>query len=227
MKDFQENIIPAVAQNSGHYFAHGGSGIRVLFVGNSITKHAPKPEIGWTNDCGMAATSIDKDYVHLTVEKIKKYDPDVSFSIFQVAEFERGFANDDFDLLDFAKEAINYKADIIIMFFGANVSRDYDKEVNPKVKFGAAYGVMRNLLASNPDCVVFHSQGFYIRDKLNAEKRAVAESHGDTYISIDEIIARPDSRGKFNHPGDLGMQLISDRFWEFIEPEVKRLCGKA
>ena len=28
---------------------------RVLFVGNSITRHEPKPEIGWINDWGMAA----------------------------------------------------------------------------------------------------------------------------------------------------------------------------
>ena len=26
---------------------------KVLFLGNSITRHAPKPEIGWTSDGGM------------------------------------------------------------------------------------------------------------------------------------------------------------------------------
>ena len=34
-----------------------GSGIRVLFVGNSITRHGAAPQIGWYNDCGMAASS--------------------------------------------------------------------------------------------------------------------------------------------------------------------------
>lgn len=224
MKDLQENIVPAANQNNSHYFEHGGNGLRVLFVGNSISKHAPKPSIGWNNDCGMAASSVDKDYVHLTVEKIKKYDPEVSFSILQVADFERGF--DSIDIIDFVKEAAAYKADIIIMFFGANVSKDYDKEEYPKVKFGTAYEILRNLIASKPGCAVFHSQGFYIREKLNNEKRKVAEKHGDTYMTIDEIIASPLSRGQFNHPGDLGMQMISDRFWEFIEPEVKRICNK-
>ena len=28
---------------------------KILFVGNSITKHAPKADINWLNDCGMAA----------------------------------------------------------------------------------------------------------------------------------------------------------------------------
>ena len=40
-----------------------GSGIRVLFVGNSITRHGAAPQIGWYNDCGMAASSKEKDYV--------------------------------------------------------------------------------------------------------------------------------------------------------------------
>lgn len=224
MNKFQENIIPSFNQNRGNYFPHEGNGLRVLFVGNSITKHAPKPSVGWNRDCGMAASEVDKDYVHLLVEKIKKYDNDVSYSIFQVADFERNF--DNLDLIDFTKEAVKYKADIIIMFFGANVSKEYDKLEDPPVRFGTAYGVLRNFLASNPNAKVFHSQGFYIREKLNAEKKAVAEKHGDVYMTIDEIIATPESRGMFNHPGDKGMQMIADRFWEYIEPEVKRLCEK-
>ncbi len=224
MNKFQENIIPATHQNSSNYFAHQGKGIRVLFVGNSITKHAPKPEVGWNRDCGMAASGIDKDYVHLMVEKIKAYDTEVSFSIFQVADFERKFES--IDLANFTKDAMEFKADIIIMFFGANVSKEYDKLEAPSVTFGSKYEDLRNLLASNPNAKVFHSQGFYIRERLNNEKRAVAEKYGDTYMTIDEIIATPESRGMFNHPGDKGMQMIAERFWEYIEPEVKKLCEK-
>ena len=222
MNDFQKNIVPSFNQNAAHYYPHYNSGIRVLFVGNSTSKHMPKPSIGWDNDCGMAASSIDKDYVHLIVEKVKKYDPFVSFSIFQVASFEREF--DTMDIKDFCKYAAEFKADIIVMFFGANVNKEYDKMENPPMTFGSAYETMRNELATNENCKIFHSQGFYIREKLNAEKKAVAEKYGDTYMSIDEIIATPLSRGRFNHPGDEGMQMIADRFWEFIEPEVKKLC---
>ena len=42
---------------------------QVLFPGNSITLHGPAPDIGWTGNWGMTASSQDKDYVHrLTAE---------------------------------------------------------------------------------------------------------------------------------------------------------------
>ena len=52
-------------------YIHGsGEGVRILFVGNSITLHGRKDEIGWTRVCGMAASEAEKDYVHLL--KIKE-----------------------------------------------------------------------------------------------------------------------------------------------------------
>ena len=50
-------------------------GPRVLFVGNSITLHGPRPQIGWTNNWGMAATARDRDYVHLLQKKIVEVQP--------------------------------------------------------------------------------------------------------------------------------------------------------
>lgn len=38
----------------------------LVFVGNSITKNGPAPEIGWNGDWGMAASAQTKDHAHLT-----------------------------------------------------------------------------------------------------------------------------------------------------------------
>lgn len=221
MTDLQINNVPSENQNSRDYFyLGGGNGIRVLFVGNSITRHEPKPEIGWMRECGMAASETSKDYVHLTASKIAKLDPEMSFSILQVAEFERNFESK--DILRDYKEAIDYKANIIIMFFGANVSKEYDKLDSPKVRFGDRYAALRNALCSQSTTEIFHVEGFYVRPVLNAEKRDVALNCGDTYIELGDIVTREDTHGSFNHPGDKGMSEISDKIFEFIEPAVKR-----
>ncbi|MBR5188437.1 MAG: hypothetical protein IKW18_08200, partial [Clostridia bacterium] len=37
-------------------------GLRVMFLGNSITRHVIKEEIGWYSNCGMASSAKEKDY---------------------------------------------------------------------------------------------------------------------------------------------------------------------
>ena len=49
-----------------------GCGIRIMFAGNSITRHGVKEDIGWLNDFGMAASSIDNDYVHILAKRVQE-----------------------------------------------------------------------------------------------------------------------------------------------------------
>ena len=226
MQDFQENIIPAFNQNDANVFIYNNekSKLRILFAGNSITKHAPLPSVGWDRDCGMAASSIEKDYVHLILKRImEKYDKNVSYCIAQMAEYARTFFDHtpDYDY----EEARKFDADLILMFYGANVAKTYDTMENPPKTFETAYEDMRNYLAS-PKTVVYHSMGFYIRPVLDAAKVAVAEKYGDEFIDITDIRELPESHGQFNHPGDLGMQMLADRFFEAIEKDIKKICEK-
>lgn len=223
MKDYQENIIPPFNQNEGDNFLYENpdSKVRIIFAGNSIAKHAPRPESGWLNDCGMAASSIDKDYVHLIAKKIKEYDPNVSFGIAQVAAHERRFFTEEPSLN--YKPSHDFNANIVIMFYGANVSKDYDTMENPPKTFAQGYEDMRNYLSHDGKAAVFHSMGFYIRPNLDEEKKQVADKYGDPFIDISDIRSRDDSHGRFNHPSDEGMAAIADRFWEYIEPIVKDL----
>ena len=67
-------------------------GIRVLFLGNSITLHGSLPKIGWTNSWGMAASTKEKDYVHLVTRGIEaKTGRKADLRVRNLADFERNF----------------------------------------------------------------------------------------------------------------------------------------
>ncbi len=225
----QENVVSSVDQNwENVYFYGDGNGLRIMFVGNSISKHRPLGS--WTNDCGMAASSIDKDYVHLLVEKCKReYRENVSFCICQVANYERSLEQSTLEAE--YSTAKGYEPDIVIMFFGANVPRiagDGNLRVTaPEVveRFGKAYELLRNYVVGE-NTLVFHSDGFYIRPDLDEVKKQIARAYGDTYINIEDIRNRVDTHGLFNHPNDLGMAELADRFWCSIKKRLSEQCPK-
>ena len=222
----QANAVPAIGQNAADVVASGGDvGLRVLFVGNSITRHGPKPQIGWTNDCGMAASSRECDYMHLVAAKIKEKRPDASFGMLQVAgSVERAFYRLGSDGrpvsaldLDCFKWAREYHPDIIIMFFGANVPKAYDSDPAPPMKFGEALDRLRRYLDPASCAKCYFVEGFYLRPVLDAEKKKTAKKFRDVYVPLGDIRQRSDVRGLYNHPNDRGMLLIAERIWKYLE----------
>ena len=49
---------------------HASAQTKVLFLGNSITKHGPKADIDWSGNWGMAASVEANDYVHLVTKAL-------------------------------------------------------------------------------------------------------------------------------------------------------------
>lgn len=81
-------------------------GVRIVFIGNSITLHEKAPQIGWHNEWGMAASAAEKDYVHLVTAEIeRRLGCKADVRVRNLADFERGFKTYDFaqiqDLVDF------------------------------------------------------------------------------------------------------------------------------
>lgn len=222
MKDLQKNTVPAKDQNASSFFPHinpldHGEALRVLYVGNSISKHSPKPSIGWHRDCGMAASDEAHDYVHLLQARIEEKHINASYAILQAANFERSFDHIDlFSEKDY-DAASTFTPDVIVMFFGANVPREYDEGKPFACTFGEAYHRLRHFLDPHGNARVVHVQGFYIRDAIDEEKRAVAEQHGDPFVTLDEIRTSEETHGEFNHPNDYGMRCIADRIWETLK----------
>ena len=121
-----------------------------------------------------------------------------------------------FDIEKEYLEAKKFSADLVIMFFGANVPYKYDTLSNLTITCGERYEQLRNYLDNGINTKFIHSQGFYIRPRLDAEKEIVAEKHCDMFVSIEDIRALDESHGRFNHPSDYGMRLIAERFLKYI-----------
>jgi len=216
--DLQANIVPVANQVTGDFFTlgetGGSSGMRVLFMGNSITLHNPKPSIGWTNRCGMAASAAERDYVHLVMAEVLKRDPQARFAIAQVSgTIEHSFTNADWSAAARFQEARAFRPDVIVAFFGANVPRAYDDApaTFPR-RFGTAVGEALDYVDPERKSTVLLSEGYYIRPVLDEEKKLLARRRKAKWVEIDDIRRRADTHGLHNHPNDLGMKLIAERF---------------
>ncbi len=190
---------------------------KILFVGNSITKHGPKPDIDWHSDWGMAASAEENDYVHRVVAGVAKaYGKMPEFMIRNVADVERQY--DKAEVVNRMKNARDFGADIIILAIGENVpALATDKE---KKKFQSVIELMLNGLKGdrNPKFIVRSS--FWPNAAKDAALEAICKTVGGTFVNISELgkneanYARAErsykNAGVGNHPGDRGMVEIAD-----------------
>ena len=91
--DFSLNSVPATGQlsekESVSISDDSGAQFRILFLGNSITRHAPAPGLGWYGDWGMAASARQNDYVHKLVALMNGIGVKCGYCIANLSEWER------------------------------------------------------------------------------------------------------------------------------------------
>ena len=105
---------------------------KLLFLGNSITQHGPKPEIGWAGDWGMAASALDKDYVHVLAAQIGKAaggQPRILAK--NIADFERGHPT--YDIAAGMKDELAFRPDVVIVAIGENVPASKPTKPRPNI----------------------------------------------------------------------------------------------
>ena len=217
-EELKKNTVSAVKQLGGRalisYINPEGKGRRVLFVGNSITLHAPKEDIGWVHNWGMAASAEEKDYVHLVAKAIGG---DATFCVCQAAEWERGY-KDPNGLLPLT-EARDFGADVVVMRLVENC-KDYDLPA-----FEKAYGELVEFLSPKAGTVVI-TTGFWPHP-LDDAIRAYAEKTGHVLVELGDLGRQDEMKalglfwhsGVASHPGDLGMEKIADRILAVIPKE--------
>lgn len=194
-------------------FNRGGKK-RVLFFGNSITRHEPNASLGWHGDWGMAASSREKDFVHLIVAELDKKYGKVDYCIAQGSAWEFNYRNSTETLKKFYSEARDFDAEIIVIRIGENVTAAKHLEVSCKPAFAEAVDF---LVGKSAEKVVITDMFWY--SVYNDDLREVCEEKGHTFCHLTDLEndERTMAKGLFEHPGvaghpgDFGMQCIADR----------------
>jgi len=190
---------------------------RVLFLGNSITRHGILKKIGWEIECGMAASSPEKDYVHLVIAGIADATGGKpEFKAQNIADFERNYATQDIEAT--LKDAVAFKPTLVIVAIGENVPGLGTDDA--KAKYKESYTKLLALLKNNGQPTVLVRSGFWPdagKDTimLEAGKTAGAICVDISALGKDESnYARSERKfehaGVAAHPGDKGMRAIAD-----------------
>ncbi len=195
-----------------------GTGVRILFVGNSITRHGKKPEIGWYHDFGMAASCAEKDYVHRVVSALSKKN-DAAACIAQVGAWEGHYKEGAAQLEKFEK-ARNFGADIIVIRCVENCDhKNLDKEI-----FEREYKRLIDYFNLNKKAHIILTTSFW-KHPADEVIRAVAEKENYDLAELSDLgeddsmkaLGLFEHEGVANHPGDLGMQKIAERILAYID----------
>ena len=85
----KRNTVKSRGQVSGNVTFEGtqDGSPRIMFLGNSITRHGVRAEIGWLNNWGMAASAKENDYVHRIISFVQESHPDAASCIVQGSNF--------------------------------------------------------------------------------------------------------------------------------------------
>jgi hypothetical protein len=215
---------------------------KILFLGNSITIHPPAPDIGWNHNWGMAASSQQKDYVHLLVSSINAQTggtlainptspdfprwypgnppPGGNANLMNIADvLERNYTTWENARI---QQQIDAKPDIVVLQFGENMEGTLN-EAALKSSLETLMTALKN--ASDPNIFV---TSFILGSNaaVDAIKRQVcAEDPGHrVFVDLNGLGQDPANFARaepyyqsaprvLGHPGDKGMTFIADKMF--------------
>lgn len=188
--------------------------IKITFLGNSITRHMPKPEIGWEHDWGMAASSKEQDYAHIMIRALEKKYGSVDYCICSLSKWEREYWN--LDILKEYQSAVDFDADIVIVRIAENVWGVRDKlESLPLADY---WKKMIDFFTKDHQKIIV-TDDFWSWKEIDDPIHHVCETYGYQLIKLGDIGADPSNKalskfwhsGVEIHPNDKGMALIAER----------------
>ena len=188
---------------------------KILILGNSITLHEPNYDIGWFGDWGMAASDLEKDYVHLLYRMIRKGGKEVFMRVKKCVFWELGLKDD--NILNNFKKDKAFSPDVIVFRLGENVP------VEDQLYFKEATEKLIDYLRPKKCKVVFTTCFWQNpRDNIIIE---IAEEYGFPCACIGgdkkhKALNMFENEAVANHPGDEGMQMIAEKIYEILKTEL-------
>ena len=219
------NTVPALNQMHGTgsvFFLQEkeAPGFRVLFLGNSITLHGYKPEIGWMrSDCGMAASGPERDYVHLVLKWLTAKKGTCSACLAQMSNWERNYWEPNW-LAEHYQEAADWKAQLVIVRLGENVRAEHmaEREWLPYLEKMVRFFTV-------PGAKLLFTDTFWPCEKKEGILAEAARHFQAPLVRLADLGAQKEMRaeglfahsGVAAHPGDAGMAAIAERICQGLE----------
>ena len=205
-----------------------GEGYNYLAIGNSITLHG-YADYWWDDDRGMAASTDDKDYVHL----VKSYLESNGKNVVMYAKNLSVWETNGKDRAEFLEELDPYLyegLDLITIQLGENAS-DLDTW---EADFEELIQYIKGKCSGAQIIVV---GDFWSNGNRDSDKEIAAKSQCVKYVSLDGIkdnqeyyaglgtsvednvgdVHTIEHSGVADHPGDKGMAAIADRIINEID----------
>lgn len=196
---------------------------RILFLGNSITWHGPKKDIGWTGNWGMAASAEGKDFAHIVAKGLSKPEGEAPVILIRnISNFERDPGGYDADAR--LADGLGFNPDLIILAVGENVQDLKSAESKTGFRDGLRKLLKRLMGDRRPRLVV--RSCFWPNGAKDQILKQVCDEVGGTFVDIGHLskdeanFARSerqfDHKGVAAHPGDRGMQAIAEAILEAL-----------
>ena len=193
-----------------------------LAIGNSITIH-PLNEYWW-NECGMAATTAENDYVHLVASALDAKFYAYNFYTWELMGHDRG------ETLSLLDGLLSEELDLVTVQLSENASdlSTFESDFEELIRY---------VQKGAPDAQILVIGDFWDKEQKDEMKQKASEETGVEFISLDEIKGLEEYQcgmdttvydsdgsshtvehaGVAKHPGDLGMKWIADRIIEVVK----------
>lgn len=219
MSFIDQNTVAATAQvqdMDNMRIVRRGGNKKILFIGNSITRHGPKPEIGWPHDWGMAASTAEKDYVHQTVAILEERGLAVDYAFANFSRWEVNYWDD--SVLEECDAFLRFEPDIVVIRIGENIWSRAVRDKLQEIDLHPHCELMVKSFAKKGAKILL-TDLFWPHEPIDSVICRVAEEGNYPLVHLGDLGVLDENKaiglfehtGVAAHPGDLGMYRIAER----------------